>query len=238
MSAVPTETARVAQAAFPKGNLDMTLRDELGTLYTDENFADLFPTHGQPATCPWRLALICVLQCAEHLSDRQAAETVRSRMDWKYALGLERTDPGFDFSVLREFRSRLVTGNAVLRLLDILLERLRALGLLKPRGRQRTDSTHVLAAIRVLNRLERVGETLRAALNSLAVVAPAWLRAITPPAWYDRYGGRVEHDDLPKTEAARQERAAAIGADGRRRLDAIESAGHLDSVTLSDAWRL
>jgi transposase len=224
ISAVPTDTARVAQAAFPKGNPYMTLRDELGTLYTDENFADLFPTHGQPAACPWRLALICVLQFAEHLSDRQAAEAVRSRIDWKYALGLELTDSGFDFSVLSEFRTRLVTGNAALRLLDILLERLRALGLLKRRGRQRTDSTHVLAAIRVLNRLERVGETLRAALNSLAVVAPAWLRAITPPAWYDRYGGRVENYGLPKTEGARQELAAAIGADGRRLLDAIEAA--------------
>ena len=125
--------------------------------------------------CPWRLALICVLQFVEHLSDRRAAEAVRSRIDWKYALGLELTDSGFDFSVLSEFRSRLVAGHAGLRLLDTLLERLQALGLLKQRGRQRTDSTHVLAAIRVLNRLERVGETLRAALNSLAVVAPAWL---------------------------------------------------------------
>jgi transposase len=112
ISAVPAETARVAQAVFPKGNLYMTLRDELGTLYTDEDFADLFPTHGQPAACPWRLALICVLQFVEHLSDRQAAEAVRSRIDWKYALGLELTDPGFDFSVLSEFRSRLVAGNA------------------------------------------------------------------------------------------------------------------------------
>jgi transposase len=90
----------------------MTVRDELGTLYTDEDFADLFPTPGQPAACPWRLALICVRQCVEHLSDRQATEAVRSRLDWKYALGLDLTDPGFDCSVLSEFRSRLVAGNA------------------------------------------------------------------------------------------------------------------------------
>ena len=222
--AVPSETVRVAQAAFPKGNLYMTLRDKLGTLYTDEDFADLFPTHGQPAACPWRLALICVLQFVEHLSDRQAAEAVRSRIDWKYALGLELTDLGFDFSVLSEFRARLVMGNAALRLLDILLERLQALGLLKRRGRQRTDSTHVLAAIRVLNRLERVGETLRAALNSLAVVAPAWVQALAPNEWYDRDDSRVENDDLPKTEAARQELAAVIGADGLLLLDTLEAA--------------
>jgi transposase len=243
ISAVPTETTRVAQAAFPKGNLYMTLRDELGTLYTDEDFADLFPTHGQPAACPWRLALICVLQFVEHLSDRQAAEAVRSRIDWKYALGLELTDPGFDFSVLSEFRARLVAGNAAWRLLDTLLARLQVLGLLKQRGRQRTDSTHVLAAVRVLNRLERVGETLRATLNSLAVVAPTWLRTVTPPAWYDRYGGRVENYDLPKTEAARQELAAVIGADGRQLLDAMEAAterGWLQEIpavqTLRRVW--
>jgi transposase len=223
MSAVPTETARVAQAAFPKGNLYMTLQDKLGTLYMDDDFSDLFPTHGQPAACPWRLALICILQFVEHLSDRQAAEAVRSRIDWKYALGLELTDPGFDFSVLSEFRARLVAGHAALRLLDTLLERLRALGLLKQRGRQRTDSTHVLAAIRVLNRLERVGETLRAALNSLAVVVPAWLQGIAPLAWYDRYGSRVENYHLPKTEAARRELATVIGMDGKILLDALDA---------------
>jgi transposase len=223
MSAVPTETAHVAQAAFPKGNLYMTLQDKLGTLYMDDDFADLFPTHGQPAACPWRLALICILQFVEHLSDRQAAEAVRSRIDWKYALGLELTDPGFDFSVLSEFRARLVAGNAALRLLDTLLERLRALGLLKQRGRQRTDSTHVLAAIRVLNRLERVGETLRAALNSLAVVVPAWLQGIAPLAWYDHYGRRVENYHLPKTEAARRELATVIGMDGKILLDALDA---------------
>ena len=146
-----------------------------------------------------------------------------STLDWKYVLGLELTDPGFDFSVLSEFRARLVAGNAALRLLDTLLERLRALGLLKQRGRQRTDSTHVLAAIRVLNRLERVGETLRAALNSLAVVVPAWLQGIAPLAWYDHYGRRVENYHLPKTEAARRELATVIGMDGKILLDALDA---------------
>jgi transposase len=134
------------------------------------------------------------------------------------------TDPGFDHTVLSEFRTRLLAGRAERLLLDTLLTRLRAQGLLKPRGRQRTDSTHILAAIRVLNRLERVGETLRAALNSLAVVAPAWLQAIAPPEWYDRYSRRVEHYPLPKTEAARKELAAVIGTDGQILLDALDAA--------------
>ncbi len=122
---VPEETARVAQAVFPHGNVFMQVRDTLGTIYTDETFADLFPTHGQPASAPWRLALVTVCQFMENLTDRQAADAVRDRLAWKYTLSLELTDSGFDHSVLSEFRSRLVQGHAEQRLLDLLLERCR-----------------------------------------------------------------------------------------------------------------
>jgi transposase len=224
---VPEETRRVARAAFPRGNVYMHIRDELGSIYDDQLFACLFPTRGQPAASPWRLALTTVMQFAEGLSDRQAADAVRSRIDWKYALSLELTDPGFDHTVLSEFRARLVAGQAEHLLLDTLLTQLRARGLLKARGRQRTDSTHVLAAIRTLNRLEHVGETLRHALNSLAVVAPDWLRAQVPPAWFDRYGHRMENYHLPKTATAREALAATIGADGRQLLQAVGAATEL-----------
>jgi transposase len=173
---IPEETVRVARAAFPKGNVYMTMRDELGFWYKDSDFASLFTSsQGRPAESPGRLALVTVMQYAEGLVDRQAADAVRSRIDWKYALGLELTDPGFDFSVLSEFRDRVIAGGAENQLLDDMLKRFRELGLLKARGRQRTDSSHVLAAIRKLNRLECMGETLRAALNALATVAPQWL---------------------------------------------------------------
>jgi transposase len=218
---VPEETARVARAAFPKGTLYLHLRDELGPLYDDALFADLFPSRGQPAEAPWRLALVTVLQFAEDLPDRQAAEAVRSRIDWKYLLGLELTDSGFDASVLCEFRARLVAGAAEQRLLDRLLTLARERGLLKPRGRQRTDSTHVLAAIHVLNRLECVGETLRHALNSLAVVAPEWLREQVSADWYERYGSRVDNYRLPKADAEREALAEVIGTDGGRLLEAV-----------------
>ena len=115
---VPIETARVAKAVFPKGTILLQLRDALGTIYTDELFFDLFPPHGQPAEAPWRLALITIFQFLENLTDRQAADAVRSRLDWKYALSLELCDAGFDHTVLSEFRSRLVAGCAELRLLD------------------------------------------------------------------------------------------------------------------------
>jgi transposase len=202
----------------------MRMRDELGIIYDDQLFAPLFSARGQPAMSPWRLALATVMQFAEGLSDRQAADAVRSRIDWKYALSLELTDPGFDHTVLSEFRSRLVVGQAEQLLLETLLTRVRERGLLKGRGRQRTDSTHVLAAIRTLNRLELVGETVRYALNSLAVVAPDWLRAWVPPEWFDRYGPRMENYRLPKTTAARTALVATIGADGHRLLQAVEAA--------------
>src|SRR2546429_4095438 len=122
---IPEEIARVAHVVFPRGNVFIQLRDTLGTIYPDEAFADLFPTHGQPALAPWRLALVTVFQFMEGLTDRQTADAVRDRLAWKYALGLDLCDPGFDHTVLSEFRSRLVEGNAELRLLDLLLAQCR-----------------------------------------------------------------------------------------------------------------
>ena len=163
---VPEDTVRVAKAAFPKGNVYMEMRDVLGSIYEDEDFSELFEVRGRPAIAPWRLALVTVMQFSEGLSDRQAAEAVRARIDWKFALGLQLTDPGFDFSVLSEFHSRLVKGGREGPLLEKLLEGCKERGYLKARGRQRADSTHVLGALRVLSQLEQTAETMRAALNA------------------------------------------------------------------------
>jgi transposase len=219
---IPPETARVARAAFPKGNRYLRVADELDTLFTDDAFLALFPGHGQPALPPWRLALATILQFAEGLSDRQAAHAVRSRIDWKYVLRLELTDPGFDASVLSEFRGRLIAGAAESLLFEMLLTWCRSRQLVKARGRQRTNSTHILAAVRALNHLEVVGETMRHALNTLAIVAPEWLRAASSPDWRDRYARRAEADRLPTTQAARAALALIIGQDGWRLLAAID----------------
>ncbi|MBW4660245.1 MAG: IS1182 family transposase [Drouetiella hepatica Uher 2000/2452] len=210
---VPGETERVAKAAFPKGNPYLTLRDELGPIFADADFANLFSTTGQPAVPPWRLALVTLMQFRENLSDRQAADAVRSRIDWKYLLGLELTDSGFDFTVLSEFRQRLVEGQAEQLLLDRLLEHCRVLGLVKARGQQRTDSTRVLASIRVLNRLELVAETFRAVLNELATLVPEWLTEVALESWYKRYGSRIEHTRLPEGVSARDAFAQMVGDD-------------------------
>src|ERR671932_591265 len=233
---IPAETVRVARAAFPKGTVITRLRDE---------FRNLYPTRGQPGLAPWRLALVTVFQFLEHLSDRQAADAVRARIDWKYALGLELTDPGFHFSGLTEFRARLVAGQAEHLLLDTMLERFKARGLIKARGKQRTDSTYVLAAVRALSFLELVAETLRAALDDLAALAPDWLRAVAKPIWFERYGRRVEEYRLPKSRAEREALALEVGADGFVLLDALDApdapatARELPMVrTLRNVWRV
>src|SRR6185437_11487240 len=175
-----------------------------------------------PSLAPWRLILTTILQFAEDLSDRQAADAVRSRIDWKYVLRLELTDPGFDASVLSEFRTRLVQGSAEERLLEVLLGWCRERKLLKVRGKQRTDSTHVLAAVRALNRVELVAESMRAVLNDLAVLAPAWLRARSPTAWVEHYTPHFGHESRPTTEAERDVLVQTIGVDGSSLLGAID----------------
>jgi transposase len=219
---IPAQTVRVAQAAFPKGNIYMTIYEHLGQLYQDEDFQALYPAPcGQSAISPARLALITIMQFAEGLSDRQAAEAIRSRIDWKYLLGLELTDPGFDSTVIGEFRKRLIAKGQERQLLDLMLRKLKEQKLVKSRGQQRTDATHVLAAIRNVNRLENVGETLRHALNDLATVAGQWLKGRVGADWFDRYGVRFEQYRLSHNREETEQLALIIGGDGHQLLSAI-----------------
>jgi transposase len=213
---IPEQTIQVARAAFPKGNPSMRMRDALGPSSMNPAFAALFSHTGRPAEAPAQLALITVMQFAEGLSDVQAADAVRARMDWQDALALDLTDPGLDASVLSEFRQRLITGHAAHLLVETMLTLLRDQGRLKATGRQRTDSTHVLAAVQTLNRLECVGETLRHALNVRASAAPAWLRSWVPAVWCDRYSQRCAEYRLPPEKPARDALAEHMGTDGRQ----------------------
>ena len=216
---VPALTAQVARAAFPHGSLAIRIRDQLGAWCEDEAFAGIYGIRGAPGISPAQLAVIAALQFAENLTDRQAADEMRGRIDWKYCLGLELADPGFDFSVLSEFRSRLVAGGQEKLLLDLLLTRLKEAGLLEAGLRQRTDSTHVLARIRELNRLELAGEAVRAALEALAAAAPGWLASVTDPSWQRVYGQRITDLRLPESKAARAELAAQYARDGYHLLE-------------------
>ena len=154
--------------------LAVQVRDRLGQWLADEQFAAAFGIRGRPGWSPSRLALVTVLQRAENLTDRQAAEAVRTRIDWQYLLGLALDDPGFDHTVLAEFRGRVAEAGLERVALDALLAQLAAGGLITAGGKQRTDSTHVVAAVAALNRLELAGESVRAALEALAAAHPDW----------------------------------------------------------------
>jgi transposase len=221
---VPPLTVRVARASNPQGTAAMWVRDRLDELFVDADFAEWYPADGRRGVSPARLALVSVLQYAENLTDRQAARAVRCRIDWKYCLGLELDDPGFDYSVLSEFRDRMAEDGRADRLLAVMVERLAAAGLVKRRGRVRTDSTHVLAAVRTLNRVELVGETLRAALEELAGAGEEWLAALVTPAWAERYGRPVRYDRLPQGKEELASYVLQVGEDGMVVLRAVYAA--------------
>lgn len=202
--------------------LAVQVRDMLGELFPDDRFLDLFGVRGKPGYSPGRLALVSVLQAAERLTDRQAAEAAGRDLAWKYALGLALDDPGFDFSVLSEFRARVVAGGREQLVLDLLLAALVEKGLVKAGGKQRTDSTHVVSAVRDLNRLELAGESVRAAVEAIVAAAPGWFAtAFDVPGWSGRYRRRIDSWRLPVARAKRDQLAADYGSDGHALLEAV-----------------
>jgi transposase len=195
--------------------LAVMARDRLGEWMGDELFASAFGRRGRPGWPPSRLALVTVLQFAEDLTDRQAAEAVRARLDWQYALGLPLDEEGFDFSVLSEFRGRVAEHGLEEAALDALLAKLAAEGLVKAGGKQRTDSTHVIAAVRALHTIELAGESVRAALEALSAACPDWLTArLCVSDWASRYGARIDSWRLPAGKAGRDKLLAGYARDG------------------------
>ena len=240
---VPPDTARIARAALRDPNPYLQLRDFLGSVFDDEMFANLFPERGQPAAAPWSLALVTIMQFAEGLSDREASEAVRTRIDWKYLLGLELIDPGVHYSILSRFRDRLIDGHAEMQLLERLLDKCKLLGLLRAGSDARTDSTHILSSVRKLNRNELVGETLRAAFNVLSNVDPRWVMANMDGSWYLKYARRFGYPREILSQEALEASAEEIGRDGTALLENIWREGapeYLRSLpavqTLRQCW--
>ncbi|WP_255306557.1 IS1182 family transposase [Streptomyces sp. Wb2n-11] len=213
---VPSLTAHVARSSNPDGTTAIWVRDRLDGLWCDEDFADWYPRDGRPGLSPAQLATVCVLQFLLGLSDRQAAEAVRCRIDFKYAMAMELDDPGFHHSVLADFRDRLAEGDRADRLLDLALARLKEAGLVRERTTQRTDSTHVLAAVRDLTRLELITEAVRAALEEVAAVSPHILDELVDEDWGRRYGRPVR---LGKNPTKPKTRILATGNDAVRLLE-------------------
>src|SRR5258708_32414385 len=158
LEAIPEETRRLVEGLCPKGTTVTQLRDALGPIYSDEHFAHLFPKRGRAAEAPWRLALVTVLQAIEGLTDRQAAEAVRTRIDWLYALALPLDDPGFDYTILTDFPERLLAAQAQDLILDPILQLCRRRGCLNAGGKQRTDAPAALRGGRALSSLARGGD--------------------------------------------------------------------------------
>jgi transposase len=223
----PEPAAEISQAVRAmygrrRAPLPVVIRDELGEVFADVEFAQAFAVQGPAAWSPGRLALVTVLQMAENLTDRQAADAVRDKISWKYALGLTLTDTGFDYSVLSQFRARIVEHGLEQKVLDLLVAALADRGLLKSAGKQRTDSTHVLAAVRDLNRVELAGEAVRAALEAIAAADPDWLSAVIDlPGWQQRYGQRVDSWRLPASKTKRDQIGAEYGRDARALLETV-----------------
>jgi transposase len=220
---IPPETQRLGQLLYEPANVFRQIGDEFADAFCDEQFAALYSSLGQPALSPTLLSLVSILQYLEHLSDRQALVMVRSRIDWKYALHLPLEASGFDPSVLCEFRSRLVEHEAERLLFDTVLERLKAMELLKGRRLQRTDSLVIVSAVRQLNRLELVVETVRVALEAIAEADAEWLRARMPSAWLERYGEwtqarRHTKQTGAKGQAETRRLLTSVGDDGAQLL--------------------
>ena len=202
--------------------LAVLIRDRLGQWLEDEQFAAAFGVRGRPGWSPSRLALVTTLQRVENLTDRAAAEAARTRIDWQYLLGLPWDDPGFDHSVLAEFRARVAEAGLEQVVLDALLARLAAEGLVAAGGKQRSDSTHVNAAVAALNRLELVGESVRAALEALAAAHPAWLgQRICVADFTGRYGTPMTSWRPPVSQTKREELAIVYARDGYALLEAV-----------------
>ena len=228
-ASIPADTVELARKVHPHGTDETRVRDALGSLFTDADFtagslAGMFPELGQPGLSPAMLLMVTVLQFLHNLSDREAAKAVADRISWKYALGLKLEYPGFDHSVLSEFRARLAESDRADAVLEVMLARLKDADLVKAGGRQRTDSSHVVACVRRLNRIETCGESLRAALEEIAAISPGFVVALLKPGWDTRYGRKVETSRLlSRANASAQTLAEQIGADGQEVLDTIDA---------------
>jgi len=215
---MPQELIALAHLV-PEGSVYRLVGDVLYEQYDDADYVDLYHPEGRPALSPVLLSVVSVFQFLEKLSDRQAAASARLRIDWKYALHLPLAYTGFDYSVLSEFRDRVLAHQAEARLFEEVLAQLQALGLVTGRGRQRTDSLAILTKVRDVTRTEQLVETLRLALRAALQEAPAWTQATVPPTWEARYGERCVLSKL--TEAERQTLAEGVGPDGKWLLERV-----------------
>lgn len=221
LSALPADIAALGQKLLPQSNPYRVIGDHLADLLDDAEVAALYEPTGRAALSPALLALVTLFQYMENIPDREAAAQVVVRLDWKYALHLPLDDAGFDFSCLCYFRRRLLEHAAERLVFEQVLGKIQALGFLKKRGKQRTDSLAVLGAVRQLSTLELAWETLRLALRALSEAAPAWGARELPASFVEGYTQRQADYRLSAQE--REAVLAQVGQDGFWLLERLEA---------------
>ncbi len=222
LGAMPADTRAVGERVLGEGDPYRVLGDRVAGLITDDQFAALYDARGRRAISPSLLALVTLFQFVEDVPDRAAARMVAVRLDWKYALRLPLGDAGFDFTCLCHFRRRLVEHDQDRLVFDTLLGRIRDLGFVRSRGKQRTDSLGVLGAVRELSELETVTETMRLAVRALERAAPAWAEREMAPEFRERYAR--ERPDYRLTAAERQAALVEAGRDAAWLLEQLAGA--------------
>ena len=220
---MPEETGRIGKKLLEENDPYRLIGEQIFEKWEEGEFADLYSSEGKPGYSPVILAFVSIFQFMERLADRQAAQALRMRLDWKYALHLPLEDAGFDFSVLSEFRDRLIDGQAEKRVFEKLVEEIRAMGLIKERGKQRSDSIAMLVKVRRLSRIEMVVETLRLAVVALVTAHREWCEEIIPPSWEEKYGERFVRQRYSEKEW--QEYETNIGNDGEWLLKRLTEGG-------------
>jgi len=219
---LPRDTAHAAEAAFGKGNIYLAIGDQVERLLAGVDLADLATPEEKSAATRAVFALVTAFQYAENLPDRRAAEAMRIRTDWKYALHLPLDGPGFEGSALCEFRRQLLHDPVAQQVLQQILDRLFELGLWRNKNRQRVEVVEVLTAVCLASRLERLAEAMRLTLEALAARQPEWLRKVTLPHWYERYNQVFSTPFLPHSKKEQEDLVQATGMDARYLLEKIE----------------
>lgn len=238
-SEIPEDTANLGQELLGEDNIYRQLGDKLADLLKDEDLAWMYSTQGGPALSPVILALVIVFQMMEKLPDRMAAEMVRVRIDWKYALHLPLNWVGFHWTNLSHFRRRLIENEAEYEVFDRVVEMMVEIGFIRRRGKQRTDSMSILGLVARLSRLELTLETIRVVLAGIEKVDATWLGKNVPAAFLERYGFKKQTYKMTEEEVAAELRQA--GADGlwlRQQLEAAPvGIQELESVkVMGEIW--
>jgi transposase len=218
---VPADIAEIGQRLLPKDNLYRQIGDRFNELFPEESVFDAFhDTAGRGVIPRLLLALVTVLQMMERVPDRTAADFVVSRLDWKYALHLPLGFTGFHFTNLNHWRALLEKKQDERVFFDELVHKLQAAGLIKNRGKMRTDSTHILAVVQRLGQMELVSETVRLALRATTEVASDWVEQTVPGDLQERYSERQREYGLTGDEVRRK--LVLAGTDGFRLLDYVD----------------